>query len=656
MKRPWLLRLILAIGLLLAAAGLWQLSQDGIGFGKLFGKYNWKYLLVMAVAAASLLGYAGGLWLTWSTAGTAAEARLYRIRSRLEQSGWLNWIGLLALGLGVPLVVMVWPFSEVFISLAPRLWLLWLLALPGLVLVQAARPGTSLFRAFLASLLGLGLVTELLTNLPALSASAFSLEWSEGSRYYNASLFAARQVYGTTLPLPILHPTRYFLQSLAFLVPGAGIAFHRLWQVFLWLACNGLAVWALVRRLKLANRFLAGLAAAWVFLFFFQGPIYYHLVLCSVPVLLWFDRNKFLRSLGVVLLASVWAGLSRINWYPAPGLLAATLYLLEERQGERPFWRYLLAPAAWVLAGTGLAFLVNQVYISISGNPPEVFGSALSSPLLWYRLFPNATYGPGLLLASLAAYLPLAAVLAFKLLPGLSRWAPIRLLGLAGVLGAFYAGGVVVSVKIGGGANLHNLDTFILFMAVVAAYIFFDLFTPDREAQPSARRSSPAAAAGLAVAILVAVAMPLTTAASSLSAIPAPKASPDRQAQVLAILQKLIDSNAGNGPVLFITERQLVTFHSLKVTSFEPEYEKVFLMEMVMSGNQAYLSRFHTDLAQHHFSSIVTERMNSNIQDHTYQFSEENNLWVAQVETPVHATYQLTSQFDDLDLDVYTPK
>lgn len=663
MKRRWLLRLILATGLLLAVAGLWQLSLDGIGFGKLFGSYNWKYLLVMGVAAASGLGYACGLWLTWTSGRTSSQARLDGIGSRLA-SGLaplvhlrvLNWIGLLVLGLGVPLVVMVWPFSEVFISLAPRLWLLWLLALPGLVLVQAARPGTSLFEAFLAALFGLGLMTELFTNLPALSASAFSLEWSEGSRYNNASLFVAQQVYGTALPLPILHPTRYLLQSLAFLVPGATIAFHRLWQVFLWLACNGLAAWALIRRLKLANRFIAGLAAAWVFLFFFQGPIYYHLVLSSVPVLLWFDRRKFVRSLGVVLLASVWAGLSRINWYPVPGLLAATLYLLEERQGQHSFWRYLRAPAAWVLAGTGLAFLCNQVYIQFSGNPPEVFSSALSSPLLWYRLFPNATYGPGLLIAGLVAFLPLLALLAFKLLPGLGRWAAIRLLGLTGVLAVFLISGTVVSVKIGGGANLHNLDNFILFIAVVAAYIFFDLFPPDRETQLISPRPSPVTAAGLMVFILLAGAMPLTTAAASLAVIPTPKASPDRQAQVMAILQKLIDSSAAKGPVLFITERQLVTFHTLNVVSFEPEYEKVFLMEMVMAGNQAYLDRFHTDLAQHHFSIIVTERMNSNIQDRTHQFSEENNFWVERVEVPVHAAYKLTQQFDDLDLDVYSPK
>jgi hypothetical protein len=656
MKRPLLLRLLLAIGLGLTLAGLWQLSRDGIGFGKLLGVYNWKYLLVMGVAAASGLAYAYALRLTWTSTPAGATQRLADLRQRLSRLGRLNWLGLVLLGLGLPLVVMVWPFSEVFVSLGPRLWLLWLLALAGVALVQAAHPEMGLFQAFLVSLLGLGLVTELLTNLPALSASAFSLEWSEGSRYYNASLFSAPQVYGLRLPLPILHPTRYFLQSLAFLIPGATIAFHRAWQVFLWLACNGLATWALVRRLKPANPWVGGLAAAWVFLFFFQGPIYYHLVLCAVPVLLWFDRRRFVRSLMVVLLASLWAGLSRINWYPVPGVLAATLYLLEQPQGQRPFWRYLLAPAAWALAGTGLAFLVNQVYIAISGDPPEVFGSALSSPLLWYRLFPNGTYGPGILAASLLAFAPPLALIAYKILPGLRTWAPIRLLGLAGVLAAFFVSGVVVSVKIGGGGNLHNLDNFILFLAVIVLYGYFDRMPGDRTSEAAPRRAVAGASALLGVLVLLAAAMPLMTAADTLSPIPQPKANPARQAEVTAILQKLIDRQGGKGPVLFITERQLVTFHTLQVASFEPEYEKVFLMEMVMSGNQAYLERFHNDLAQHHFSLIVTERMNSNIQDDTHAFSEENNLYVERVEMPVHAAYQLVQQFDDMNLDVYAPK
>ena len=53
---------------------------------------------------------------------------------------------------------------------------------------------------------------------------------------------------------------------------------------------------------------------------------------------------------------------------------------------------------------------------------------------------------------------------------------------------------------------------------------------------------------------------------------------------------------AQNGPVLFINERQLVTFGDVRVP-LVPDYEAVTLMEMAMSGNQVYLDRFYDDLA-----------------------------------------------------------
>jgi hypothetical protein len=157
--------------------------------------------------------------------------------------------------------------------------------------------------------------------------------------------------------------------------------------------------------------------------------------------------------------------------------------------------------------------------------------------------------------------------------------------------------------------------------------------------------------------VLLVAAMPLVSVADTLAPVPLPKASPARQVEIIATLQKLVDQQQSRGPVLFITERQLITFHYLAVADFEPEYEKVFLMEMVMSGNQAYLDRFHNDLLSHRFSMIVTERMNSLIQDPSYhQFSEENNLWVEQVEFPVRQSYQLSQQFDDMNFDVYLPR
>jgi hypothetical protein len=379
-----------------------------------------------------------------------------------------------------------------------------------------------------------------------------------------------------------------------------------------------------------------------------MGPVYYHLILCAALVLWGFDRKRFWRSLVVVIAASLWAGISRINWYPLPGLLAALLYLLEEPLNGRPFWRYLARPAAWALAGVGAALLANAAYVRFSGNPPEVFGSALNSPLLWYRLLPNATYGPGVLLASLML-LPVGAALAWGLLRAWragARWHILRLLELAGILAVFLGGGLLVSIKVGGGSNLHNLDSLIVLLAVAAGYIFFQRFTPDR------------AAAQLPVLprwlVLVNVALVLISAAGllNLEPRPAPKMS---EAQALQWLQGLIDRySQDERPVLMITERQLLSFHQIKLKSFEPSYEKVFLMEMAMSGNPAYLAKYFNDIKQRKFSLIITEPMNMHIQQEE-QFSEENNYWVRRIEEPTVGRYELVGKLDDYPIAVYAP-
>ena len=92
-------------------------------------------------------------------------------------------------------------------------------------------------------------------------------------------------------------------------------------------------------------------------------------------------------------------------------------------------------------------------------------------PLLWYRLFPNATYGIGILLALLIAVAP--AILLLVYLSSTKKWMLNIWQKLALILPsiAFLAVGLIVSTKIGGGGDLHNLDMFLIgifFTAVIA--------------------------------------------------------------------------------------------------------------------------------------------------------------------------------------------
>jgi hypothetical protein len=92
------------------------------------------------------------------------------------------------------------------------------------------------------------------------------------------------------------------------------------------------------------------------------------------------------------------------------------------------------------------------------------------------------------------------------------------------------------------------------------------------------------------------------------------------------------------GPVLFINERHLLTFHEINLP-LVPEYEAVSLMEMAMSNNQAYLQQFYTDLKTHRFAAIVTGKQNVGIQEEG-AFAEENNVWNSRVSPYILCYYE----------------
>ena len=61
---------------------------------------------------------------------------------------------------------------------------------------------------------------------------------------------------------------------------------------------------------------------------------------------------------------------------------------------------------------------------------------------------------------------------------------------------------------------------------------------------------------------------------------------------LLKIQRNISRSLEDGGEILFISERQLLTFDYIEDVNLVPDYEKVFLMEMVMAGNRNYLHDF----------------------------------------------------------------
>jgi hypothetical protein len=520
--------------------------------------------------------------------------------------------------------------------------------------------------ALLLTTLGYGVAYKLASFIPDVSNYPFSLSWSEASRYYYASLWFSNQVYGVTEPPSVLHPSRYLLQSLPFIFPHSSLLLHRLWQVILWVVTASLTSWLLVRRLALKGQkrpqVITLCLLFWVFLFLFQGPVYYHLLIMVILLLWGIDSTRFWRNLILVLLASLWAGISRINWLPVPGLLAASLYLLEVPVKGKALWRYLLHPAIWVIVGTGFAYASQQAYQLWSGNPPAWFGSSFSSDLLWYRLLPNRTFPMGILPSAVFVSLPLIGLIALRLINRWREYHLIRLVGLTAILCVLFVGGVVVSVKIGGGSNLHNLDAYLTLLLVIGSYIYFDRFAPDcsehlkENLQLSTSPTSDKLFQSTEV-FLVALALvfPLYFTLSVGGALPH-RDYPSEQAAIQTINSAIQQSIKQGGEILFINQRHLLTFDYVQGVPLIPEYELVFLMEMAMSDNSTYLDAFHTDLSHQRFAMIVSEPLTTQYQGSSHSFGEENDAWVERVSEPILCYYERTQKVDAAGVVLYTPR
>lgn len=562
-------------------------------------------------------------------------------------------------------ILVLSPAANLPASIPLRLAIFCLLSIGGAFLFRRTWSQQGWGTALLVTTLGYASTYKLASFIPDVSSYPFSLGWSEGSRYYYASLWLSRQLYGLSVPPSVLHPTRYLMQGLPFLVPGASLWFNRFWQVFLWVGTSALTSWLLVRRLALTGRKRSLLITLsmilWGFIFLFQGPVYYHLQFMVILILWGFNRHHFWRSLSLVLVTSLWAGISRVNWLPVPGLLATALYLMEARVDEKPLIKYLIPPAVWVLAGTVFGYISQSAYKLWSGNPQTWFGSSFTSDLLWYRLFPNPTYPLGILLSAFLVSLPIIGLIFVRLLNRWREFQLIRLLGLAAIPGVLFAGGVLVSVKIGGGSNLHNLDAYLTLLLVIGSYIYFDRFEPDHPAQVAENgQGQPAPASSSLRAIeniflTGALIIPMYFTLSTGGQLPERDFVAAQAAlQTINTATQQVDNRGGE--VLFISQRHLLTFNKIQNVPLVPEDELVFLMEMAMSDNRAYLDAFNQNISSQRYSMIVSEPLVIQYQGRSHSFGEENDAWVQRVSEPMLCYYQPAVKLDSVGVVLYTPR
>ncbi len=578
----------------------------------------------------------------------------------------LRWVVLAGWLVAFPYLVLYSPLRDKFALESAHWWLYLVFSAGAAFLLASEQQGSVTLKDFLRGGLLTGAVFAFLSAYVNVSAYPFSLTWSEGNRLWDYSVMFGRGRYAYPAGKPIfayIDKGRQFLWGLVFLIPGVGIAGVRLWSAFLFTAPYLLFTWAAFWKPKKARgtAFWAGL---WGFLFLSQGPIYTPLLLSAWALVLAETALPWWAGGLLVTGAAYYAAITRFTWLLAPALWGALLTAGVVRTEEA--WQTAWREKGWWLVGGGLlgvllsgqmtkfwgiGWALLQKYLGVGGALKAASvaeNTTVQQPLIWARLWPNATYQPGILLGAALAVAPVMLLWWVWRRRGawrLARWACVT---IGGVLGTLLVVGVVVSLKIGGGSNLHNLDMFLI--AVLLTTVVF--WRQGGEAWLRAQRWTQWEQ-GVLLA-LVAVPMYFVFLAALPRHIPS---SGQWQPALEAVRQHVQRAAENGGEVLFIDHRQLLTFGFVKDIPLVPEYEKKYMMDQAMAGNSAYFARYYHDLARHRFAVIISEPLHLLTKPADgNNFAAENNAWVRWVSAPTLCYYQVAAVFPEAGVEILVPR
>ena len=684
--------LILALSSWLLAFSVVEFETIAWGSGIWLGQFSFKWALAFFVFVLFCVFCLGTVViLLWSP--QRLTSLIYRFSSFRERLGFVRW----ALAI-VTLIAPVWLLQYTFygaVIYKPYLRIL-LWGLSTIFLGSLLTRGTKellTWRCLLTALVLTSGVFNFVVPLAGVTSYPFSLGWSEGNRLWDYSVLFGSYLYDypadKSIPV-LLDIGRQFMGGIPFLVPGITI-----WQARLWVALTNVIPYLILGWIAFRfpkNYFLHWvLAGIWAFTFVRQGPIHPPLLLSAIVVALAWGQSLWI-TIPLIIASSYFAEVSRYTWLFAPGMWAGMLEL------SGVVWQNgILARRAWTRAvSVGLAGLFGGYFVpkfvpsaidwitSFGAQPDSevvaglgngvtvsaVSAEASSQPLLWYRLFPNATLEYGILMSLLLAIAPLVVVLIY--LSATRRWALTAWQKLAIILPllAFLVVGLIISVKIGGGGNLHNLDMFIIGLLFATAMTWRN---GGREWIEQAATSPGWVRMMVLLMIIIPGLQPLLSltpisisddmsAVMTLADIPPAGALPDTlpseqdTMKALERIRREVEIAASSGDVLFMDQRQLLTFGYIKGVPLIPEYDKKVLINQAMSEDSQYFQSFYQDLASQRFSLIISNPLHMRIQTDTDDFGEENNAWVKWVSTPVLCYYEPIATLKKVTVQLLVPR
>ncbi|HEX2696292.1 MAG TPA: hypothetical protein VHM28_01200 [Anaerolineales bacterium] len=670
-----LLRITFSFGaaIILCFADL-EFYQIAWGTGNWQGEFSLRWwMLYTGFSAFCLFAFIFAMSVTWVPSRFFRLSHfIARLRARI---GRLRWLVVLLLITGSIWLLEYTPWGLVFHGIYIRV-LIWAVEI-GAVSILLNPDQESLFswKWFLVALLLSGASFALVVPFHEVTSYPFSLGWSEGNRLYDYSIMfgRSRYLYPPDLPLsPLLDVGRQLIGGLPFLFPNLSISAERFWIAFIYVAPYLILGWLTFWKVRKGAAWLWILAGLWTYLFLRQGPIHPPLAISAILVALAWEQS-FLFAVPLVFGAGYLAVISRFTW-----VFAASMWIgMLELGGSSP-QNGKLTRRAWVRASAlGMTGLFGSIVFPkliglLHGNNAGITISGVSNaithqPLLWYRLLPNATYGTGIIVGVFVAVLPLILLLVKMVRGGgwmVNNWQKlVILLPLIAFLGV----GLIASTKIGGGGDLHNLDMFfigLVFTLAIAlkngnirlimedgsstwthllllSLFILPAYQPLQELRPLDVSQNFDWVSTLSD----------TVSLHAVSSLP-----PAEETQhALSAVQNAVATAEPKGEILFMDQRQLLTFKYIRVPLI-PDYDKKVLIDRAMSSDRVYFDRFYQDLAAHRFSLIISSPLRAVIQDSDYEFGEENNAWSKWVAGPILCFYKPATSLKSVQIDLLIPR
>jgi len=497
-------------------------------------------------------------------------------------------------------------------------------------------------------------------RIPGIINYPFTTSWSESGRIFNAYQVYAPLLTGQHLPWPWLDPGRAILDGLALLVPSAQIWMERFWIDLLFILAAILTSLGIVRKAfsfsQLRNEKSAGrlvwLLALWGMFFLLQGPVYYHVLLGVLAIPWLYNPKKPFLMLVLVFVGSIWEGLCRVNWFILPACVAVLLYLLTEPFSGKNAWGYLRWPLVYLAVGGLASFGSYLIFIKATGYVIPFLDPRMHYAYFLYKLWPNDGF-VGLLPGITLLCLPLIAVILYTIWRNKTSLHWLRWAAISGILILFFAGSTLVSLRAGGGYDLHNYDSLLLLLLISGCFFGLQAVPQDKALQVG--QSVPPNYGVLFCLLAVSILFAYHPAQ------PTPSTNFGQSAEAIQQINQLVEKYAQAGhPVLFIDERQLLVYQLISEKQIFAPYDKIELMEMAMARNSGYSQAFSADIKNTKFSLIVSEVLPKWLKPYSRNKFDrdwyENNVWVNVVSTPVLAYYTPIYTNQDLGFAIYAPK